>query len=560
MKVTKIIHNLEPRIKVDFPYNQAFIILLRQIEGAKWSQTHRAWHIPYTKLALKQLKHLFPEFEIEQTSHNNFSEVKVPIPNVEVDIEPQPKTSKLETEPKPIELAATKLPQISSVIVEVIGRKILVKMPKNEIDVKFILTFRFSSWEKEQRMWVIPNYSDNLELIKAYFKDRISQIIVHKAIEINTKQNTYKINEKDVLVVKTPNGRLKVVFGFNKNLTLGIKKMPFWSWDSKNKWWTIPFSDKLLQQLQALIAQEGLIFRIEEEKALTDKVARKSELDTINYKSCPQEMILKMQELRYSASTITTYVMLFEELINHFPTYDIDKIDERMIIAFCRFLVIERKVSASYQNQAINAAKFYFEKVLGGQRKLYQLDRPNREKALPIVLSTQEITDILKAVTNLKHKTILTVIYSAGLRISEVVNLKIKDIDSERMQIRIEQSKGKKDRYTLLSTKALLILREYFKEYKPKIYLFVGQNDEQYSTRSIQTFFQDALQKAKVKKKASVHTLRHSFATHLLENGTDLRYIQMLLGHESSKTTEIYTHVTTKGFDQIKSPLDHLDI
>jgi len=141
-----------------------------------------------------------------------------------------------------------------------------------------------------------------------------------------------------------------------------------------------------------------------------------------------------------------------------------------------------------------------------------------------------------------------------------VVNLKITDIDSDRNQIRISQSKGKKDRYTLLSPKTLVLLREYFKAYKPKIYLFEGQNGEKYSARSIQTFFQEVLHKAKVKKKATVHTLRHSFATHLLENGTDLRYIQSLLGHESSKTTEIYTHITTKGFDQIKSPLDHLDI
>jgi site-specific recombinase XerD len=154
-------------------------------------------------------------------------------------------------------------------------------------------------------------------------------------------------------------------------------------------------------------------------------------------------------------------------------------------------------------------------------------------------------------------------IYSAGLRIGEAINLKIKDIDSQRMQIRIEQAKGKKDRYTLLSPKTLDILRHYFKEYHPQKWLFEGQTaGEKYSVRSIQNIFGAAVEKAGIKKDVSVHTLRHSFATHLLENGTDLRYIQSLLGHESSKTTEIYTHVTvtTKGFDQIKSPLDKLDI
>ena len=151
-------------------------------------------------------------------------------------------------------------------------------------------------------------------------------------------------------------------------------------------------------------------------------------------------------------------------------------------------------------------------------------------------------------------------IYSGGLRISELINLKVKDIDSDRMQIRISQSKGKKDRYTLLSKKTLISLRLYFKEFKPKEWLFEGEGGGQYSDRSIQNILKSAVQKAGIKKRITVHTLRHSFATHLLESGTDLRYIQSLLGHTSSKTTEIYTHITTKGFDQIKNPMDKLEI
>jgi len=150
--------------------------------------------------------------------------------------------------------------------------------------------------------------------------------------------------------------------------------------------------------------------------------------------------------------------------------------------------------------------------------------------------------------------------YSAGLRLGELINVKITDIDSSRMQVRVEQAKGKKDRYSLLSVRLLEVLREYFREYKPKEWLFEGANGGQYSVSSIQAIMKDSIKKAGIKKKVSVHTLRHCFATHLLENGTDLRYIQSLLGHSSSKTTEIYTHVTTKGFDQIKSPLDNLDI
>ena len=198
--------------------------------------------------------------------------------------------------------------------------------------------------------------------------------------------------------------------------------------------------------------------------------------------------------------------------------------------------------------------------LLRGSRKVYTIDRPREETYLPEVLSEQEITAILNATENLKHKAILMTIYSAGLRIGEVINLRIKDIDSQRMQIRVEQGKGKKDRYTLLSVKTLEILRKYFLQYKPKIWIFEGERGEQYSTRSIGHILKASVSKTGIKKRVTVHTLRHSFATHLLEAGTDLRYIQSLLGHANTKTTEIYTHITTKGFEQIKSPLDNLTI
>jgi site-specific recombinase XerD len=177
----------------------------------------------------------------------------------------------------------------------------------------------------------------------------------------------------------------------------------------------------------------------------------------------------------------------------------------------------------------------------------------------------EEIEQILKSVVNIKHKAILSTIYPGGLRIGELIKLPIKAIDSQRMQIRIEGGKGKKDRYSILSKKILELLRIYFKEYNPHYYLFEGQGSSKekpltYSERSVSAILGKAVEQAGIQKHISVHTLRHSFATYLLENGTDLRYIQSLLGHESSKTTEIYTHITTKGFDQIVSPLDRLNL
>ncbi|MEI8205144.1 MAG: tyrosine-type recombinase/integrase, partial [Bacteroidota bacterium] len=165
---------------------------------------------------------------------------------------------------------------------------------------------------------------------------------------------------------------------------------------------------------------------------------------------------------------------------------------------------------------------------MGGQRKVYTIDRPRKEKILPEVLSEEEVVKILNATENLKHKAIFMTIYSAGLRIGEAINLKIKDIDSQRMQIKVVQGKGKKDRYTLLGNKTLEILRKYVAEYKPKDWLFEGAKGEQYSTSSIQANLKIAVDKVGIKKRITVHTLRHSFATHLLEAGTDIRYIQSL--------------------------------
>ncbi len=434
-------------------------------------------------------------------------------------------------------------------------------MPKNDLDVRFILGFKFVRWDKPSRFWIIPDYKDNFQQIQAYFGNRISQLIEHQSTIIApTTPQPRNTTLQEVLIYRHTSKRLRVIFGYQPALTKVIKTLPFCQWDTKNKWWTLPYSDKIVSEIKQATLELNLTLRYEENTESSDRVLRQAASSIVNYRPCPENYLLKMRELRYSEQTLKNYVSLFEEFINYYPNDDIDQMDDRKIIAFCQYLVIDRKVSASHQNHAINAIKFYYEKVLGGKRKLYTLQRPTKERQLPIVLSTEEISRIFGQLKNLKHRTILMLIYSAGLRISEAINLKIKDIDSDRMQIRIEQSKGKKDRYTLLSQKALILLRDYYREYKPINYLFEGQNNPTYSPKSIQLILQRACEQAGIKKHVTVHTLRHSFATHLLENGTDLRYIQLLLGHENSKTTEIYTHLTTKGFDQIKSPLDNLDI
>ncbi|WP_236631065.1 site-specific tyrosine recombinase/integron integrase [Zobellia sp. OII3] len=273
------------------------------------------------------------------------------------------------------------------------------------------------------------------------------------------------------------------------------------------------------------------------------------------YRLCPEEYLLKLELKRYSYSTVKTYVTYFEMFINHYRDRDINTLDEHDIRAFLQFL-IQKGVSNSYLNQVINSIKFYYEVVLDMPNRFYAIERPRKEFKLPTVISREEVLSIIAQTTNIKHKCVIELLYSSGLRRSELLNLKISDVDSKRMLIRVANAKGYKDRLTLLSLTALEDLRIYFREWKPKEYLFEGRKGGKYSAESIVKIVKEAAKKAGIRQSVTPHTLRHSFATHLLESGVNLRQIQVLLGHSSSKTTEIYTHVTTNTFKSIKNPLD----
>jgi len=259
---------------------------------------------------------------------------------------------------------------------------------------------------------------------------------------------------------------------------------------------------------------------------------------------------------RYSDNTIGMYCNYFGDFCKYFIGQDLKEITTAEINNYILNLIELKNISISQQNQRINAIKFYYEKVLGREKQYYELHRPKKEHKLPKVLSKKEVKRIFDVTKNLKHKCILMLIYSAGLRRSELLNLMPDDIDSERMVIHINGAKGKKDRISLLSDNLLQLLRQYYKEYRPKKYLFEGQNGGRYSASSVANILKKAAIKAGIRKNVTPHMLRHSFATHLLEQGTDLRYIQELWGHDSSKTTEIYTHVSKKAIDKIINPMD----
>lgn len=537
IKADYILHRNQERIKLVFGFDDAIKDKVRSIEGSAWSQTNKAWLVPNNAETREQLKMLFPELVLPEVQKKELK--------------------KEDVEKRTATVATTDRNLIK---IDVIGKKIILKMPKNDKDIAFIRSLKYSKWILNSYVWEIPNYPGNIDLIKDHFQNRINELVVHEKIDININNESRTVGANDLLIIKTKTGRLKLIFAFDKDFMNFLKQYPYHSWDSKNKWWTIPFSEKYLEEIKNFATEKGILIILEDEPLGSNGVKKMSQFDIPNYRHCPEEMILKLREIRYSEKTIKTYRAAFEEFINYFHRYEVNKINEQMIIQFLRYLVMERKVSTSYQNQSINAIKFYYEKVLGGQRKFYFIDRPKKEKTLPTVLNEDEVKRLFANVDNIKHKCILMLAYSSGLRLGEIVRLRLVDIDRERMQIRVEQSKGKKDRYTKLAVKFLVILDQYLAEYKPKEFVFEGATGGEYSPSSIQNTIKAVSKRANIEKNVTMHTLRHTFGTHCLENGVDLRYIQSLMGHESSRTTEIYTHVTTKGFDNIKSPLDNLDI
>ncbi len=266
-----------------------------------------------------------------------------------------------------------------------------------------------------------------------------------------------------------------------------------------------------------------------------------------------------LESKRYSNNTINRYIDSVKQFLLYYKDKDFKLLTNDDVLHYIHERIVKKGLSFSYQNQLVNGLKLYFGQVEKTAIQIKKLERPRRQHKLPNVLSKEEIKAILEAPTNLKHRAMLSLIYACGLRRSELLNLKISDVDSKRNMLIIRNSKGYKDRQVPISTKVIEMLRDYYRTYRPKNYLFEGKEiGDRYSERSLEQVLKKALKKSKITKPVTLHWLRHSYATHLLESGTDLRYIQELLGHKSSKTTELYTHVSQKSLQKIKSPFDDL--
>lgn len=263
----------------------------------------------------------------------------------------------------------------------------------------------------------------------------------------------------------------------------------------------------------------------------------------------------RLKVKRYSRNTIKTYISILIKVFDHY--WDNTNLKEKEIFAYINNQV-QKWISISFQKQLIWALSLYYNKYLWKKYNFKYIYPERNEYKIPNVLSKEEVKKLIEKIENLKHRTIVSLIYSWGLRLSELINLKIEDIDSERMKIYIKNSKWAKDRIIPLSKEILKLLRKYYKEYKPAKLLFPWQWWSRYSDKSIQNIIKNASKKALIKKNVTPHTLRHSYATHLLENWVDIKFIQELLGHQNIKTTQIYTHITNISLDKIENPFDKL--
>jgi site-specific recombinase XerD len=570
VKIEPVIHHGEKRIKLIFPYDKELNSLVRQLPGVKYSGSMRCWHIPDNKSVIEtEENYLTAEKAHEQAIPESSGDLKtkeiIDIRKLDLIISnyadnltlknysnrtievyvPFFKTfvydfasekideleygkiryyvnSKIERE----KLSETEIKQFTSAIKyyyeRVLERPKLFFNLKHRADIE-VGTVLLNFSEIYAIMQRINNVKDKtLMLLSYYFGYQPNAIISLTTTDLQKNLNSRNIQDSDKNFIRSILNKYYVEYKpkaclIEKNNNIGYTE------------------SEIKQYIQSIVQKYQII-----------------EVYSLQYENALKQTI-------YSEETKRTYKSLFLNFLKKLnyksPEYITDNDIRKVLLS-----ILKENKSASTQNQYINSIKFYYEYILKRKLSYEATLRAKKPKQLPGVLSEEEVEDIINSIDNLKHKCIIYMLYSGGLRRSELQRLKITDIDSKRGMIMIKQGKGRKDRTTLLSEQLLELLRKYYKECKPKEYLFEGLPGKQYSCTSMDHILKDALKKASIRKRVTLHMLRHSFATHLLEHGTDIRYIQEILGHNSVKTTQVYTHISKAKTEKILSPGDRIKI
>ena len=571
---------------VNKQFDSAFPVKMKQINGSRWTSEHQCWHIPYTKEAWQLFEQLFEGHtiirEIKQTEKeaNAVSTVRevsnlpdgfsssrpLSISSVEKVLETL-KISETLTETQ----QATKL--IARMSADKPDRVFLI-VPKERLDWKaYIHQIKGSWWHTADKIWSIPKTKDLFKQFSAYFGesllvDKMTPIVLTETKSSVVPPQYPRFDNKitvfeqfihaQVWSIHLPKPMIQNYLSVIKNIHGRKWNDRFFVWEIPKTIISVRFIEKHLPNLVhwACAVKNDLPERIDApdapnfEPKYQKPVAKHEEEVT----ALEQTLMLR----RLSSETIKTYKSCLRQFFIYYDDIEPSQLSRQQIDAYILYRIKKGHFSESMQNQTLSALKWYYAETIHQEYKVENIIRPKNPFKLPHVFTETEIEKLLNALTNIKHKCILAIIYSAGLRLGETTRLTLTDLNAETGRLFVRGGKGKKDRYTILSPQVAEKIAAYKATYQPIEWLFEGQTGGQYSKRSIQELFTNAKLKSRVNPHGTVHTLRHSFATHLLESGLDLRYIQDLLGHESSKTTEIYTHITKIGWDKIKSPIDKL--
>jgi len=445
-------------------------------------------------------------------------------------------------------------------------------------DANFPATMRQipgARWIPDQKAWLVPYSKEAYTELKRLFGQE--NILTVKDGVADKKANSPEVateeSKSDNIITLCPHSDKTDYFSLYlpKAMTeqhlATVKNIHGRRWNPDLKCWEVPYTKLTLRFLEKYFPPNLLEWAFTPDDNIPERLDTPLPQRKMQPSVTParyEEAVTALEQClllkRYSWRTIKSYKNCFRQFIRHYDDTKPSQITRRQINDYLTSLIKERDISVSHQSQIMSAIKMFYTSVVDQADKVKGMFQPKPPQKLPQVFTEEEIAALLRAVDNLKHRCILMLIYSAGLRLGEAINLRLTDLQPEMNRLFVRGGKGKKDRCTLLSAKVWELLKDYIEVDKPLEWVFEGQSGGQYSERSIQKIFTMAKLRSMVNPTATVHTLRHSFATHLLEKGVDLRYIQELLGHESSKTTEIYTHITHKGWDKIKSPLDDLDL
>lgn len=558
--ISKIVHRQSIRIKLTFEYDSAIITKVKTIPSSRYSKTLRAWHIDYDKkeynflLSLGYIITILP-----QTGTTTKSE------NASIASTPSGEDSPSVSFSSPQDIKAD-IPIKTGKKIVLNNQMFRFQLGYNKDDVAFIKKMERAYWNNNYLTWVIKASVKNLQLLQDRFRLWDSQQYEKILKTISLTENPMKVE-----LYTTPEHRGKIAVklsGYKVDIEF-MKHIPERSYCKVFKRWILPNERIIIERITDHYTAKGakIINRLPKSAKYYQKAERslgqKQRYLLRKFGSKFQPLLKEYTDVliaeRYSWQTIISYAGAFYNFSNYIGLEKVAIANEREVTRYIASIAA-KKVSDSTINQIVSAIKLYYQKVIFRPNfELQKLRRPRKGRYLPTILSIQEVERILKSLTNLKHITLLYTLYSSGMRLGEVLSVRMNDIHWDRNQIFIKAGKGKKDRMVMLSKMLKEVLIKYVDQYQPEYWLFEGQNGHtQYSPKSVQNVVKNATKKAGINKRVTPHVLRHCFATHLMDNNTGIRYIQELLGHKDIKTTLIYTHVTTASTASIQSPLDSL--